>query len=140
MISGYSRRHLLGALSGFALQTTPADAGPGDAIAALERRHGGRLGVFALDVGSGRTLAHRADERFMLFSTFKGVLAAEVLADIEAGREDPKALVPYSAADLLPASPVTSAHVGERALSVETLCLAIMHQSDNAAANLLLAR
>lgn len=51
--------------------------------------------MFALVSGTGRRLAHRADERFLMFSTFKGVLAAEVLADIDAGTEDPQARVPY---------------------------------------------
>ena len=30
-------------------------------LADIERRRGGRLGVFAVDSGSGRTLAYRAD-------------------------------------------------------------------------------
>ena len=50
------------------------------AIATIEERHGGRLGVFATDTASGRTLEYRADERFLMCSTFKGLLAAQVLA------------------------------------------------------------
>ena len=42
--------------------------------------------------------------------------------------------------DLAGYSPVTSAHAGEGALPVETLCSAIVLFSDNGAANLLLAR
>jgi beta-lactamase class A len=140
MMSGASRRQIVLALGGLAVRPAAASAADAAAVGALERQHGGRLGAFALDTGTGEALTYRADERFMLFSTFKGVLAAAVLADIEAGQEDPRARVPYTAADLLPASPVTSAHLGEGALTVEALCRAIMHQSDNAAANLLLAR
>ena len=33
-------------------------------FSAIEQRIGGRLGVYALDTGSGRELAHRSDERF----------------------------------------------------------------------------
>ena len=110
------------------------------AIAAVERRHGGRLGVFALDTGNGRTLGHRADERFLMCSSFKGMLAACVLARIDAGRDRLDAPVRYGAADVLPYSPVVEAHVRDGALSVAALCEAILTQSDNAAANLLLAR
>ena len=37
----------------------PPRAGEGETLAALEARHGGRLGVAVLDTGSGRRLAHR---------------------------------------------------------------------------------
>jgi beta-lactamase class A len=52
-----------------------ADAAP-DFIA-LERRVHGRLGFFALDTASGRTLAHRGDERFAMASSFKSRLALQ---------------------------------------------------------------
>ncbi len=111
-----------------------------NAIGAIEKRHGGRLGVFVLDTGSGRTMAYRAEERFLLCSTFKGFLAAMVLSRVDAGHDDLARLVPYGAKDLLPVSPVTGAHVKAGALTVRTLCAAILEVSDNAAANLLLAR
>lgn len=117
-----------------------ARAAAGDAIGAIERRRGGRLGMFAVDTGSGAVLAHRADERFLLCSTFKGVLAGLVLARVDAGRDDLEQVVRYGREDLLPVSPVTEAHVEEGTLSVGALCAAILAVSDNAAANLLLAR
>ena len=124
-------------LTARAAASSPAQADP---IAAIEARHGGRLGVFVLDTGSGRVLAHRADERFLLCSTFKGVLAAMVLSRVDAGHDDLSQPVAYGEQDLLPPSPVTGAHVKEGALSVGALCEAILLVSDNAAANLLLAR
>src|SRR5580700_313948 len=45
-------------------------------LARIEAAVGGRVGVLALDTASGRTLAHRADERFAMCSTFKWTLAA----------------------------------------------------------------
>ncbi len=108
-------------------------------VAAIENRHGGRLGVFVLDTGSGRSLGHRADERFRMCSTFKGPLAAAILARVDAGRDDLAHLLPFSQKDLLPHSPVTSAHLGAGSLPIGALCAAILEQSDNAAANLLLA-
>lgn len=85
-------------------------------------------------------LAHRADERFLLCSTFKGVLAALVLSRVDAGPDTLANLVRYGEKDLVAHSPVTSAHVGQGALPVGVLCSAILRFSDNAAANLLLAR
>jgi beta-lactamase class A len=48
-------------------------------FAALERKHGARLGVYALATGTGATVAYRADERFAFCSTFKTLAAAAVL-------------------------------------------------------------
>lgn len=137
-----SRRGLVAAGFGaiVAGRAGPARADDGDAIAALERQHGGRLGVFVQNTGNGRTLAHRADERFLLASTFKGPLAAMVFARVDAGHDDLAHLVPYGQHDLLPASPITTAHVAEGVLTVGTLVEAILERSDNTAANLLLRR
>lgn len=107
-------------------------------LADIERRHGGRLGVFALDTGSGQTLAWRADERFLMCSTFKGLLAAQVLARVDAGKESLDRLVSYSEKDLIFTSPVTKASVAKGALPVGTLCKAILEDSDNTAAILLM--
>lgn len=97
------RRQIVLACGALAVSEGTARAADADALGALERQQGGRLGIFAVDAGSGRTLAHRADERFMLFSTFKGVLAAAVLADVKAGTEVLNARVSYTEADLPPA-------------------------------------
>ncbi len=105
-------------------------------LAALEGR-AIRIGVAALDTGTGRTLFHRADERFLMCSTFKLVLAAAILSRVERGKEQLDRLVRYTQADLLPVSFVTAPNVAT-GLTVEALCAAIIHVSDNTAANLLL--
>jgi beta-lactamase class A len=107
-------------------------------VAEIERRHGGRLGVFAVDTGSGRTLSHRADERFLMCSTFKGLLAALVLARVDADKESLERLVRYTEKDLIFTSPVTKANVAQGAMSVGALCQAIVEVSDNTAAILLM--
>jgi beta-lactamase class A len=107
-------------------------------LAELERSHGGRLGVFAIDTGSGRTLAHRADERFLMCSTFKGLLAAQVLARADAGNEHLERLVRYTRQDLVFTSPVTKANLDRGAMSVGALCQAAVEVSDNTAAVLLM--
>ena len=107
-------------------------------LADIERRHGGRLGVFAVDTGSGRTLSYRADERFLMCSTFKGLLAAQVLSRVDAGKERLERLVRYTEKDLVFTSPVTKANVAQGAMSVGALCQAIVEVSDNTAAILLM--
>jgi beta-lactamase class A len=94
--------------------------------------------VDALDTGTGRRIAHRADERFAMCSTFKLFLAAAVLSRVDAGKESLGRRVSYTAADLLDYAPVTKAHVGEGAMTVGALCEAAVEESDNTAANLLL--
>ncbi len=119
--------------------TAGAASAAQDALAALERRSGGRLGVFALDTGSGRRLAHRADERFSMCSTFKLLAVAAVLERVDQGSERLDRRVAYGPADLLGYAPVTRAHVGEGGLPLAVLCQAAIEVSDNTAANLILA-
>jgi beta-lactamase class A len=107
-------------------------------LAALEARHGGRLGAAMLDTASGRLVTHRGDERFPLCSTYKLLSAAFVLARVDRGEEDLARRVVYSQAELVPYSPTTGQHVGAGGLSVAALCEAAMTLSDNTAANLLL--
>ena len=139
MTIGTTRRIVTLGLSIFAgVGVNDALAAAEAAIANIERRHGGRLGVFAVDSGSGQTLAHRADERFLMCSTFKGLLAALVLHRVNSGEEKLSRLVPYSEKDLVFTSPVTKAHVGQGAMSVADLCQATVEVSDNTAAILLM--
>lgn len=121
-----------------AMGVTASSAAAQTALAALEQRHGARLGIFALDTGSGRSLANRADERVLMLSTFKALLAAAVLARVDAGQERLDRRIPFGEADLLSYAPVARAHLREGALSVEALCAATVELSDNTAANLLL--
>jgi beta-lactamase class A len=108
------------------------------ALARLEQERTGRLGVFALDTGSGRSLAWRADERFLMCSTFKALLVAAILAEVDAGRERLERRIAFGPADLFDYAPVARARLGEGALSVEALCQATVEVSDNTAATLLL--
>lgn len=123
-------------LFGCAATTRPA-AAP-DPFADLEASAGGRVGVFALDTGSGRTLAHRADERFAMCSTFKWGLAAAVLERVDRAELALGQPVSYGDQDLLEYAPVTRAHVARGSLSVDELVGATLTLSDNTAANLLL--
>ncbi|MFD0147446.1 MULTISPECIES: class A beta-lactamase [unclassified Streptomyces] len=104
---------------------------------ALERNYGARLGVYAVDTGSGREVAYNDGARFPYASTFKALAAGAVL------RENPgdgmKRVVTYSRDDLVAHSPVTERHVAT-GMTLAELCDAAVRYSDNTAANLLLDR
>jgi beta-lactamase class A len=104
----------------------------------LERESGGRLGVALLDTGTGTRFHHRGDERFPMCSTFKLLLVAAVLGRADRGEESLARRLSVRKRDLVPWAPFAEARVGKDA-SVEELCAAAMTQSDNVAANLLLA-
>ena len=109
-----------------------------DKIATLEAREGGRLGVAVIDAAGALTIAHRADERFPMCSTFKLLAAAAVLAKVDAGAEQLDRKLSYGSADLLEYAPVTKAHVADGGMALGDLCAAAIDWSDNTAANLLL--
>ncbi|MGW4204615.1 class A beta-lactamase [Streptomyces sp. NPDC004726] len=115
-------------------ETHEAKAPTGDAFAALEREFDARLGVYAIDTGSGRTVLHRPDERFAYCSTHKALSAAAVLQ--QNTLEELEELVRYSHDDLVSHSPVTEKHV-DTGMSLRALCDAAIRYSDNTAANLL---
>jgi beta-lactamase class A len=140
-----SRRSALGILSVLALRRplgalVPANGSVDIQFAAIEKGIGGRLGVAALDTGTGRRLRYRASEQFAMCSTFKFLLAGCILQRVDAGKEDLKRLIAYSQKDLLEYAPVTRAHLQQGAMAVGDLCAAAIEVSDNTAANLLLAQ
>lgn len=102
----------------------------------LERKFDARLGVHAVDTGSGRSVAHRPDERFAYASTCKALLAG-VMLEKHSLRELER-LVRYDRGDLEGAgySPITEKHF-DTGLTLRELCDAAVRYSDNGAANLL---
>lgn len=107
-------------------------------LAALERRSGGRLGVYAFAPGTDRSLAHRPDERFAMCSTFKALLAAAVLGRVDRGEEKLDRPLALTKADMLSHAPVSEKHLPLGSITVEKACQAVVEVSDNPAANLLL--
>lgn len=108
-------------------------------LAALEHLHGGRLGVAIHDTGSGTRVAWRGDERFLMCSTFKLLLAAAVLKKVDSGAEQLDRRIVFGKDALLEYAPVTKQHVGPPGMTVAQLCEAAVTLSDNTAANLLVA-
>lgn len=103
-------------------------------FAALEDRYDARLGVYALDTGSGRSVGYRSGERFAFASTMKALAAAAVLKRTPASALD--RVVSYEKSDLVTYSPVTEKHAGE-GMTLRALCDAAIRYSDNTAGNLL---
>ena len=109
-----------------------------DAIARIEAESGGRLGVALHDTGTGRRFAYRGDERFAMCSTFKLLLAGAVLARVQRRVERLDRRVPVHGSDVIGHAPFTGKRAGGSA-TVAELCRAMVVESDNGAANLMLA-
>ncbi len=108
-------------------------------LAELEARHKGRIGVAIHNLATGVRVGHRADERFLMCSTFKALLAAHILARVDRKEEALDRRVIVKKSDLVDWSPVVETRVGGKGISIAELCEAAITLSDNAAANLLLA-
>lgn len=106
-------------------------------LAALEKDRGGRLGVAVLDTATGERSGFRTDERFPMCSTFKFLLATEILQRVDRKEESLARAIAIPAKPLLSNSPLTEPHAGE-SMTVADLCCAVLTRSDNTAANLLL--
>jgi beta-lactamase class A len=132
------------ALAGCSRPRVISEASQDDA-AALERIRatlgkGARLGVAAIDTGSGRELRFDPDSRYAMASTFKLPLAAAVLALADSGRLSLDEELAFGPDDPLGHSPTVAANLALGRLPVIQLCAAIVERSDNSAANLLLRR
>ncbi|MGO4458877.1 class A beta-lactamase [Streptomyces sp. M-16] len=147
-----TRRAVLSATAGAVLAGIPlggsaafaAPPGKGDVLRelrALEREHSARLGVYAKDTATGRTVLHRAEERFPMCSVFKTLAVAAVLRDLDRDGEFLATRLFYTEQEVKDSGfgPVTGLPENLAAgMTVERLCAAAICQSDNAAANLLL--
>ncbi|HYI39812.1 MAG TPA: class A beta-lactamase [Allosphingosinicella sp.] len=101
---------------------------------------GGRLGVAAIDTGSGRELRFDGDSRYSMASTFKLPLAAALLDLADRGELSLEEKLPIPSGKLLAHSPAVERYREEGSLSIVRLCSAIVELSDNSAANMLLRR
>jgi len=115
--------------------------GLGKRMAEIQTQHGGRVGVSMLlgsgDTSSNGSLNVQSTERFAMCSTFKWVLAAAILQQVDQGKLKVAQEVKYSKADLLEYAPVTTMHVAAGKMTIGDLCAAAISLSDNTAANLL---
>ncbi|MFW6640869.1 class A beta-lactamase [Nocardiopsis algeriensis] len=106
-----------------------------DGFAALEEEFDARLGVYAVDTGTGEEVAHRADERFNYASTHKALSAGVALR--QNSPEELEEVVSYSSEDLVEYSPITEENVAT-GMTLRELLDASVRYSDNTAGNLVL--
>jgi len=133
------RRTLLAAAPALAAWPALAKAPP-PVLQAYERDTRGRIGVHAENLATGAKITWRAEERFVMCSTFKLSLAAFVLARADSGREQLEHMIPYGVDDLMDYAPAARQNLAKGAMSVADMCRAAVELSDNTCANLLLAR
>jgi beta-lactamase class A len=121
-----------------AQEALPGQARAAKELRALEASFKGRIGAYAIDTGTGKTIVYRSGESFPLLSTFKAVACAAALH--KARTSEPGLMgkvVHWTAAELEENSPVTEQHVKD-GLTVSELCKAAVTRSDNTAGNMVL--
>ncbi len=120
-----------------AFASPPADDLLRQRIAGLEQANNSLIGLYAVNLSSGTTLANRAQDSFAVCSTFKGYAAARVLQMVERGETSLERRVFVDPADIVANSPRTQPRSGSE-MTLDELCQAAVQVSDNTAGNLLL--
>jgi beta-lactamase class A len=135
-----NRRQILSLAIAAALAPAAHSASAERTLKSIQKKIGGRLGVHILDSQSGRRIAHDDDSRYAMASTFKLMLAAAILWQVDKSAFSLAHELAISSDDLLPTSPDVEAKLksGATSMSVNELCAAVVISSDNAAANVLL--
>ncbi|MBK3496997.1 class A beta-lactamase [Viridibacillus sp. YIM B01967] len=100
----------------------------------LEKEYDARLGVYAIDTGTKKTVEFREDERFAYTSTFKALAAGAVLQ--QNSIEELNKIVTYTSDDLVTYSPITEKYV-DTGMTLKDISEAAIRYSDNTAGNLL---
>jgi len=129
----------LGVTASVAAAPALSEASLEDRFKAIETRTGGRLGVWAGEVGGGGVVAWRANERFLMCSSFKSLAVSAVLARVDRGQERLDRWIPYGAQDLQEYAPVARANLAKGGMTLDAICAAAIELSDNTCANLILA-
>lgn len=127
--------------SAFAATAPPGGGTVAHRLAELEREHSARLGVYAHDTATGRTVRYRAQELFPMCSVFKTLAVAAVLRDLDRDGEFLAKRIRYTQQEVTAAghTPITGKPENlAGGMTVEELSDATIRFSDNAAANLLL--
>lgn len=106
-------------------------------LAALEKQHMGRLGVFAIDTASGSTLQLNGHQRFAFCSTFKVIAVGAILHHSLSHHGFLDQRIHYQKSDLVTYSPITEKHL-DNGMTIAELCAAALQYSDNTAGNLLM--
>ena len=124
---------------GFRIGAAAADPEPAvvQHLSELERDNDALIGLLATDLRSGRTVSHRADQRFAMCSTFKAYAVGRMLQMVDAGTLSLDRAVAVDPAAVVANSPITGPRAGTSMTLAELSAAALQH-SDNTAGNLLL--
>lgn len=122
---------------GRALAAPPSEPPVEQLIAGLEQAHNAVIGVYAVNLISGVTIAHRARDPFAMCSTFKTYAVARVLEMVGRGQLTLDQPVLVDPAAVVANSPRTGPRAGTE-MTLSELCQAALQVSDNTAGNLLL--
>ena len=117
--------------------TMSKQAGDLEAVVAGFR---GRMGVAAIDLRSGRTIAINADERFPTASTIKTAVMIEAWQQAADGRLSMDTLIPLKKSDRVGGAGVLQGMHEGLELTVGDLVHLMIVLSDNTATNLLIER
>ena len=129
--------------SGAALAATGARAAgaPSPAVQAFEAESGGRIGIYGENLRTGRKLAWRPDERFVMCSSFKASLAALILRRVDLRQDALDDRIALKTSDMQDwYAPVAQINLAKGSMTVGEMCAAAVEHSDNTCASLLLKR
>ncbi len=108
-------------------------------LAGLEASSGGRIGIFAINIGNNTRLEYRARERFPLQSTFKIIGVAAILKQSMSDSNLLTQKMTYTKQDVVEWSPITQKRLVS-GMSLSELCAATIMYSDNTAINLIMKK
>ena len=100
----------------------------------VERQLKARLGMQAVDTGTGQTWSYQADQCFPMCSTFKVIASAAFLAKVDRDEDSLTRKVIINESDLVSYSPMTQTRIGDAGMSMSEICDAALTLSDNTAA------
>ncbi|MTH54635.1 class A beta-lactamase [Bacillus mangrovi] len=100
----------------------------------LEKEYQAKLGVYALNTGSSKSVSYNADERFAYASAHKALAVGTLLKQKSIGELEEK--IHFTEDDLVNYNPVTEKYVNE-GMTLKELSDASIRYSDNTAANLI---
>ncbi len=124
----------------------PASAAPSRdaalerALASIAAESDGTVAVSVLHLGNGTRASLHGDVRLPMMSVFKLPLAIVALSMIDEGKLRLDQDVPISESELRPVSPIAEAwHTGTHSVTIETLLVRTIQDSDNTAGDKLVA-
>ncbi|WP_236717653.1 class A beta-lactamase [Rummeliibacillus stabekisii] len=105
-----------------------------EAFKQLESEFDARLGVYAIDTKTKKSVSYQSDERFAFASTYKALATGTMLK--QQSIKDLDKIITYTKDDLVTYSPITEKHV-DTGMSLKDIATAAIRYSDNTAGNLL---